>query len=151
MKICPSNPPLKRRRLSGAKAKQNTEEMCLLFISVGAMGVASFLRLASLIGHRRTILSYPPEAKNFPSLENSNVLTYSEWPSRFLQWNETVTPDSLRWTARHLAAKTPRESPCRVCPDSLPSSSAAAASAVLFTDLLPTHCTAIGCSTGPCK
>jgi len=150
MKIFPSYPPLKRRLLSGAKAKLYTEKLCLVSIWIDATGFW-------LMGHRRTMLSKPPDANRVPSSENSTAMIRSLWPIRSLQWNEEVTFDSLRWTEKHLAENAPRESAWRLfCPltatgDPFPSSSPAAASAVLLTDLLATLWSASNCSAGPLK
>ena len=146
MKIFPSNPPLKRLLFSGAKAKLYTWDVCLVSISIGTMGFCRPLQtsVSLLMGHRRTILSCPPDANRVPLSENSTVSTHSEWPKR---------SDSFRWTAKHLAPKTARESWNRVCPDSFPPSLslAAVASVVLLTDLLATICPTISCSTSVWK
>ena len=138
-----------RRRLSGAKAKSNKADACLVSIWIGTTG---FL----LMGHSRTMVSLPPDANRVPSSENSTEYILPLWPSRSLQWNDEVTSDSLRWTDKHLAAKAPVRKPWRrFCPliatgDPFPSSSAAAASsAVLLTDFLATPCPVIDCSAGP--
>ena len=149
MKIFPSNPPaLKRRRLSGAKAKLYTKELCLVSIWIGPMGIW-------LMCHRSTMVSLPPDANKVPSSENSTAMIRSLCPKRSLQWNEEGTSDSLRWTEKHLAENAPRESAWRLfCPltatgDPFPSFFAASASAVLLTDFTATLCPVIDCSAVP--
>ena len=121
--------------------QQFTLDACLISISTSA---------SLLMGHKCTVWSLPLEANRVPSSENASALTLLEWPKRLLQWNDEVAVDSLQLSAKHLAAKAPRRKFRPLFDDSFPSSSstAAAASAVLLTDLLTvTLCPAIGFST----
>ena len=125
--------------------------MSSLHFDWGDDGIASPSSFSlSANGPQTDDLSNPPETNRVPSSENSSALTTLECPSRSLQLKTEVAVDSLRWTEKHLAAKTPRRRFRPLSDEPFPSSSStAAASAVLLTDLLATLRPAMGCSTGP--
>ena len=104
MKTFPSFSPLKRRLLPELMAKQYVSDPCLVFITTGSSLPSAALRM----GHKRTTLSWPPEANRVPSSENSIVAIEPLWPVKSWQWNFREEFQCWRWTRKQLAAKEPR-------------------------------------------
>ena len=105
MNTFPRFSPLKRRTLSGLTIKQRTYDSCLVSILIGMMTFCPWTAL--LMGHRRRILSQPPEANRVPSSENSIAAIEPPWPVRSRQLNLREWSIFLRWTAKQVAANPP--------------------------------------------
>ena len=79
IKTFPFRQALKTLLLVGDMTKHMIKSSCFVSIWIGTISLSAAL----FIGHRRTMKSYPPEAKNIPSSEKSIELILLLSPTRF--------------------------------------------------------------------